>query len=1017
MNNAVADLTNPGALTDRPPIHIVGNAAFNASNGVTAGGAGTIGNPFVIENWRINTSTGRGILIENTNAYFMIKNCWVYNGTPSGNTAIYLDNVENGTVLHCRMENGYVGVFLYDSANCNISYNKMNALTTGISLGGTVAIGTRNVSCYYNEIFNCDGSGISNSNAKRNVLAHNTIYDCAQGIENTGDFSEFRYNQISNCTNRGMAVWGNNNIAHSNTIHHNGVWGIYIKGRDSTFTANKVYNNGDHGIWFSSSWDHVFRSNLVNDNADCGISISNSFRHVIEDNTIANNKNHSIRIDMGSNQMQIDHNHFTNNNQGNNQAKDDSSGNNDWDDGAEGNWWSDWTEPDDDSNGIVDDPYDIPGNANSQDNFPLTETGGSEVVNITTANVVNATEDRLYYVDYNATGSSTYVWDLESNATWLDIDISTGELSGTPLNQHVGTFWVDVSVQGGLGATDYNNFTLTVFNTNDPPEWLDVPVDGFVKLEDIYRFDVNATDVDPGAVLIYNISSNPSSTISIDDIGVIVWQTDKSGSYLMNLTASDGVVTIDHQFRIGVHSDNYKPFSTLVTPSDGSELYVLNPTFEWTTMDSDGEALECELFLSKDESDLQTLESSSMLIRLAGTTTYTIKDTEPLDADATYYWTVIPYDAEGNGTCTSGVWNFKTASNATMNHPPNIQSNPETDAFTGEEWTYSPSVDDEDGDDIIISLEEAPAGMTLEDGILKWTPSDQQGGNHTVRIVASDGKVGTSQEFTISVAPGTGDDDDSDDDNSNLIMYSMIPLGIIVLIIIIVIIVIISKKVTDLGEPPPESGEAIDAEVAEKDVFDEKKIEKATRPKRGKAKPMVIDQEEEEMLAEPELSAEPELVAPDVTAAIDAPLALPPAKIFEAEFEGRPTVDEVFLITRDGLLLHHFSYQDTSLVDKDILSAMLTVIQNFVTDSFGKEERSLKNLGFGDFHILIVPGKQLSAVVISPDKNVDTMENGVNRMLQEIEANNEGALKDWDGDRDRIVGVEPCVEKMVNDGY
>jgi hypothetical protein len=60
------------------PIRIIGNDQFTIENGVT-GGSGTEVDPYIIENWIIvdDDSAPHGIFINNTTAYFIIKNCTI----------------------------------------------------------------------------------------------------------------------------------------------------------------------------------------------------------------------------------------------------------------------------------------------------------------------------------------------------------------------------------------------------------------------------------------------------------------------------------------------------------------------------------------------------------------------------------------------------------------------------------------------------------------------------------------------------------------------------------------------------------------------------------------------------------------------------------------------------------------------------------------------------------------------------------------------------------------------------
>ncbi len=45
-----------------------------------------------------------------------------------------------------------------------------------------------------------------------------------------------------------------------------------------------------------------------------------------------------------------------------------------WDNEGRGNYWHDWSEPDRDGDGIMDNPYLLEGRTQSKDNYPLAES-------------------------------------------------------------------------------------------------------------------------------------------------------------------------------------------------------------------------------------------------------------------------------------------------------------------------------------------------------------------------------------------------------------------------------------------------------------------------------------------------------------------------------------------------------------------------------------------------------------------------------------------------------------------
>ncbi len=106
-----------------------------------------------------------------------------------------------------------------------------------------------------------------------------------------------------------------------------------------------------------------------------------------------------------------------------------------------------------------------------------------------------AVENYLYSFDFEGEdeGEGNAYWDRETNASWLDINSSTGVLYGTPGTNEIGWYWVNVTLYDGNGGSDSHNFTITVNDTSAPIA--DAGADGFTQVGIIYPFDgLGSTD-------------------------------------------------------------------------------------------------------------------------------------------------------------------------------------------------------------------------------------------------------------------------------------------------------------------------------------------------------------------------------------------------------------------------------------------------------------------------------------------------------------------------------------------
>jgi len=257
------------------------------------------------------------------------------NNTCSSNNdyGIYLYSVSNNTLSNNNCSNNNRGIYIYSSS----SYNTLINNTCSDNNVGIYLYLVSNNTLSNNNCSSNNNVGIWAYSSSNNTLFNNTCSDNIAGI----DIYSSSHNTISNNTcssnSQGIKVttFSSNNVLSNNTFSSNVQFGIYLSGWSSnnTISWNQVCNNTFQGVYlYSGSNNRVW---------------NNTFYH--------NN---------GSGDTY---------NQAMNQALD-SGGINWWNStNGYGNYWADWTTPDDVYRfGIVDLPYNITGTRHAKDYYPLT---------------------------------------------------------------------------------------------------------------------------------------------------------------------------------------------------------------------------------------------------------------------------------------------------------------------------------------------------------------------------------------------------------------------------------------------------------------------------------------------------------------------------------------------------------------------------------------------------------------------------------------------------------------------
>ncbi len=144
----------------------------------------------------------------------------------------------------------------------------------------------------------------------------------------------------------------------------------------------------------------------------------------------------------------------------------------------------------------------------------------------------------------------------------------------------------------------------------------------------------------------------------------------------------------------------------------------------------------------------------------------------------------------------------------------------------------------------------------------------------------------------------------------------------------------------------------------------------------------------------------------------EAPKAAPPAKAEAA-------IDDVFLLyRRDGVLIKHETRRLRPDIDTDILSGMLTAVQQFVKDSFrGDENEELNEMTVGQMHILIGRGKYLILAATITGGDVDSMTGQIGKAIRDMEEHHWDQLEDWEGDMEISKSLAPYLKKLIRGEY
>jgi parallel beta-helix repeat protein len=315
----------------------------------------------LVTNNDVSSNVDYGIFIQSSNSNTLINN--TINSNPS--CGILLQYTKNDIFLNNTMVGD--GIYLWGD---QLEHWNTHVIDTSNTINGKPVqywknqIDSRIPSCAGQVILaNCSGIVVENQN----------MMGGSEGIElGFSNLNTIANNTASINNHIGIELYqSHNNIIVNNTASSNNIFGFFIRHSNSnTIINNMALSNWYSGInLYEESNYNTVSNNTVSLNVDHGIYVLglSNYNNIVNNTLKANNK-YGVSI-CSSKFNTIYHNKLINNI---NQAYDD-MGSNFWNTSTRGNYWSDWYSPDNNTDGIVDFPYNIDGSASAKDYLPIAD--------------------------------------------------------------------------------------------------------------------------------------------------------------------------------------------------------------------------------------------------------------------------------------------------------------------------------------------------------------------------------------------------------------------------------------------------------------------------------------------------------------------------------------------------------------------------------------------------------------------------------------------------------------------
>lgn len=356
----------------------------------------------------------------------------------------------------------------------------------------------------------------------------------------------------------------------------------------------------------------------------------------------------------------------------------------------------------------------------------------------------SATEDSIYNytIDGRDVDGDSLTYSAVGLPSWLNLNSSTGQLSGTPRNEDVGlTNPITISISDGTDSIDMGPFVITVNNVNDAPVISGNPPTS-IKEGLLYSFTPAASDVDANTTLTFNaIGLPPWLTVNSEtgELHGIPGENDVGTAGPITLSVSDGIAT-----------SSLTPFSITVIRANNSPIIGGVPV---TSVNEDTEYSFTPTASDPDPNTTLTFIATGLPLWLSLNTSTGRLSGTPGNDDVGITGSIVISVSDGSLSASLSPFTI-TVNN--VNDAPVISGTPTTSVSEDTEYSFIPVASDVDvNTTLVFSATGLPAWLNINSstGKVSGTPgNDDVGTTGLIVISVTDDSLSASlPSFSILV--------------------------------------------------------------------------------------------------------------------------------------------------------------------------------------------------------------------------------------------------------------------------